>query len=63
MLQGKGPGFVVLALLKHPSRPWSLPDTTFQRHTGKTMCLASQFRKDIRTELLGGPRSWKSTSL
>lgn len=54
MLQGKGPGFVVLALLKHPSHPWSPPDMALQRHMGKAMCLASHFRKDIRTEGLGG---------
>lgn len=35
MYQGKGPGFVALSLLKHPSGSWSLPDMALQRHTGK----------------------------
>lgn len=35
----------------------------FKDRLEKMMCLASQFREDIRTELLGGPRSWKSAYL
>lgn len=58
----KGPDFIVLALLKYISHPWSLPEANLQR-LEKTMHLASQFRKDIRTELLGGPQSWKSACL
>lgn len=49
----------VLAVSEHPV-VLVTPDTMLQR---QTVCPASQLRKDSRTDLLGGPRSWESTFL